>query len=490
MQSTQDILDVIARDNETIISNMLHDLIDEHSMGEGRLQSTLYNRYKQERTGVPIFAKKFANYEKAHERIPNDFFGDIIDLKTGYMGNEIVIEIDERKVTQEAELDRQNVFLQTFGQREGTGDKNSELVKMAAITGKAFRLLYIAARDGQAHVMNVDPWEAIVFYDASLNEPEAAMRYYRVEDVRYGDKITDTQKSKRWRVEWYDRDRVTYYQENDSGHFVIDVETEGTDGTGRQAHLFSGVPLVEFKNNEEGQSEAHKVLELIDAYDNILSDTASEIEQLRMAYMFARGLGMKLDPELEAFLEQTGIWPLPQTGEVGFINKDLGGAAPFVQQVLDELRRNIYSFAKSIDLSVDKGGDMRVIGWQIALLRLEMSAQVTERKFKRAYVKQYGLLSEFWRRAAAIAIDPYSMRFVFTRKFPKDIDQEIETLIKAIEALPLEEAYGLMTFIDNPQEIAEKFRDERPDFGGVMRAMENAESELGRPGPVGTPGSR
>jgi len=487
MQSTQDILDIIARDNELLTSNMLHDLIDEHQMGDGRVQRELYKRYKKDRDGVPIYAKRFENYEKVHERIPNDFFGDIVDLKTGYLGNEIVISIDERKVTNETELNRQNTFLSTFAQREGTPDKNSELVKMAAISGKDYRLLYVSAEDGRAHVMNLDPWEVMIFHDGSLERPQIAIRYFRVEVVNYGPSASDTIKTKRWRLEWYDSQNITYYQENSSGIFVIDRDTEGTNGTGVQTHLFSDLPVIEFKNNEDSLAEAFKVLELIDAYDNILSDTTSEIEQLRMAYMFARGLGMRLTSELEEFLKQTGVWPLPAEGEVGFIGKDLGGAAPFVQQVLNEIRRNIYSFSKSMDLSNDMGGDMRVIGWQIALLRLEMSSQVTERKFKRSYMRQYEILGEFWQRNGGIAINPLSLRFIFTRKFPKDIEQEIDTLVKAMEVLPTEEAYGLMSFIEDPEEMAEKYREERPEMSGFMRAMENAESGMGRPGQVGSP---
>ena len=122
---------------------------------------------------------------------------------------------------------------------------------------------------------------------------------------------------------------------------------------------------------------------------------------------------------------------------------------------------NIYAFAKSIDLSHDRGGDMRVIGWQIALLRMEMSSQVTERKFRTAYMMQFDLLTRYWAKFGKARIDPYALRWTFTRKFPKDIAQEITTLLEAQQGLPLETAYGLMSFIDDPKEIADKFREEQ-----------------------------
>ena len=183
---------------------------------------------------------------------------------------------------------------------------------------------------------------------------------------------------------------------------------------------------------------------------------------------------MKLDSDFERQLQQTGIWPLPQDGEIGFAGKNLGGAAGFVTSMLDEIRNNIYSFSKSIDLSHDRGGGMRVIGWQIAMLRLEMSAQVTERKFKRSYLRQYQLLSQYWSTFESITIDPLKLKFIFTRRFPKDIDQEIDTLIKAIEVLPLESAYGMMSFIENPSELSERFKEERPEMVGILAALDDA----------------
>lgn len=481
-QNTADIIKTIQNDNERVVSKMIWDLIDSHERGFGGEARSIYKRYCQDRDGVPVFSRTFANYEKVHRKIPNDFVGDIVDLKTGYMGNEVVVDIDKRKVTTESEQEEKSMFLQNFAQIEDTVDMNSELVKMATITGKAFRLLYVGT-DGRAHMQNVEPWETDLFYDASIHEPTMGIRYYKVtettvrmDSVAVGTRTSNVTQTKRYRVEIYDANFVTYYRENESGIFILDVSKPAVGayiGKGRQPHFFSGVPIIDFPNNKEDQSEVGKVLELIDAYDAILSDSTSEVEQLRMAYMWAKGAGMKISAELDKQLQQTGIWPLPADGEIGFASKNLGGASEFVQSVLGEIRRNIYSFAKSMDLSQDKGGDMRVIGWQISMLRMEMSAQVTERKFKRGYNRQYSLLTNFWRGKREIDIDPLSLRYIFTRKFPKDIDQEIDTLVKGMDVLPLEKLYSLMSFIDNPKELADQFRDEKSEMQNILKALDN-----------------
>ena len=116
-----------------------------------------------------------------------------------------------------------------------------------------------------------------------------------------------------------------------------------------------------------------------------------------------------------------------------------------------------------------------------------MSAQVTERKFKKGYTRQYELLSAFWKQKPGISIDPFDLRFVFTRKFPKDVDQEIDTLVKGMGVLPLETLYGLMSFIENPQEEAEKFRADTPEMALINETFDAEEGAEGTPIPPDQP---
>ena len=489
MQTTEDILRAMDADNQSVVSDMLWDLIRTHNTGDGQIQKSMYGRYKQSEADVPVFHKFYAKWEgKVTERLPNDFFGDIVDVATGYMGNAITLELD-KKMVGEDEMEAQDEFLRQWSRAESTTDENSELVKMAKAAGKSFRLLY--QEDAQAQIMNLDPWETLVFYDASLKKPQAAMRFWEVEEPRptnngiglqspgrRSDLDEKSAPNMKYRVEWYDETTITFYRENDAGDFIIDTSQPAppaeTAGTGTQPHFFNGIPVIEFLNNEEGLAEPQKTTRLIDAYDDIISDSTSEVEQLRMAYMYVKGMGLKLDPELEENLEQTGIWPLPPDGEIGFAGKDLSGAAEFIQYVLAELRENIYAFGKSIDLSKDRGGDIRVIGWQIAILRMEMSSQVTERKFRRSYLRQYQLLTDFWGANGGMDIDPLSLVFVFTRKFPRDVGQEMETLLNAIQVLPLEAAYAQASFIEDPVALAEQFREERPEMADILEGLDNA----------------
>lgn len=455
IQTTSDITRVIEQDQTEIISKMLADLIKEHKPTADR-QRKLWMRYTLE--DAPIYHRKPANYEKVDRRTANDFYADIVDTKAGYMGNEVSVSLDRGEYksgdqVNETAFDSNREVMHRFAMRNATEDLNSEMVRDAGAVGVGYRLLYVPAGENEVRIKNLVPWEVIYIYDQSLDEPQLVLRYYEISDRRgNGPKIYTA-------VEWYDENEIRYYIDDGEYNFTLD---EGRVEGGRQPHLFDGVPVVPFPNNRELTAEPEKVTDLIDAYDAIISSTTSEIEQLRLAYMYLRGSGLQLDDEYLRQLEQTGIFALPDNGEVGFINKALSDAP--VQNLLAEIRRNIYQFAKSIDMSKEFGGEMRVIGWQVALLNLENSAKITERKFTKALRKQYELVTNYWRAFQAVDIDPMKLEFTFTRNFPRDIQAEATTLQMLLQTVSTKTAFEQMSFIDDAEAEMRRIEEERSPY--------------------------
>ena len=460
-QTTDDILKAIESDNLQVTSLMLSSLIEDHILGEGQRIKNLWKRYRLK--DVPIYSHKVANYTKVNEKIAHDFYRDVVDTKTGYMGNEVSTSLNREsykvdKILNEPEYLKDRLFLREWQNRTYSEDINSESVRDAGATGIGYRLLYIPQKEKvdskpNAKIMNLHPWEVIYIYDQSLDEAVVALRYWDIESKDTSGKI-----EKVWIIEWYDKKYVTYYISEGDTNFHIDL-TKGINGI--DVHLFNGVPIIPFQNNGLETAEPEKVLDEIDAYDLITSATVSEIEQLRLAYMYIRSAGLMVDDRYMKQLEQTGIFALEEGGEVRFINKEL--AIEGVQIILDEIRKNIYEFSKSIDMSKEFGGDMRVIGWQVALLNMENSSVITERKFKKALRQQYILLTDYWREYQSIDINPYTIEFTFTRNFPRDIQAEAETLNLLLGAVSTETAYSQMSFIDDPEaEIKKKAFEDNP----------------------------
>jgi SPP1 family phage portal protein len=452
MQTTADIVSIIQNDNMNDISMLLRDLVKTHRLGEAQELRRLYKRYMLE--SVPIYDRKPANFEKVDRRTANDFFGDIVDTKTGYMGNQVSIDLDKEKynrdgVFDEADYEADSQMLYDFAIDNYAEDRNSELIRMAAMCGKAYRMFYLDP-EGKIKYQNIDPWEVIYVKDHSIDDVQLVIRYYEITRVDGGNRKSVTI------VEWYDIDSVKFYIDNGDLNFLPYNEELWKD------NIFNIIPVIKFSNNEYETAEPYKVLDLIDAYDAIISSTTSEIEQLRLAYMYIKGMGLQIDNAYVKQLEQTGIFALEEGGEVGFVNKQIIDTA--VQNVLAEIRKNIYQFAKSIDMSKDFGGEMRVIGWQVALLNLENSCKITERKFKKALRKQYQLVTDHWRNFKGVDININDMTFTFTRNFPKDIKSEAETLQLLLNSVSTQTAFSQMSFIDDAESEMERIEAERDPF--------------------------
>ena len=455
---TEDILKHLEVDDTKRMSDMLHDLVSGHRAGRGKIISDLEDRYEQK--NLPIQTRISRNPNKIDERIPNDFFADIVDTKQGYMGNEVTIEADDETAQK---------MLHDFHTINFSVDQNSELVKAAARDGVAYRLLYVPLVEGKPHirVKQIPASEVVLFKDESLDETVFGLRFWYIDDIT-GSGATK-KSTKRTVVEWYDREFVTFYIDDGRGNYSLDT-SKGTEGI--QPHLFAGVPIVPFRNNEEELGEAEKVVKLIDAYDTITSATVSEVEQFRLAYLALKDVGGIVSNEMIKSMEQTGILPLGPNGDAHFITKDAAIAG--VKILLDELRINIYQFARSIDLSKDYGGDLRVIGWQVALLNLENSCKVTERKFEKALREQYRMVCAKWKEWGT-DIDYLELRFEFTRNFPKDLGSEAKILIDLLGAVSRETAYRLVGFVDDPAAEAEAVKKDSEFYGTMDTALQDGE---------------
>lgn len=465
IQTTEQLTATIQQDNAAIISHMLRDLIQTHKLKEGKRRLDLWKRYTQEQ--VPIQQYEYADYEKASERIPNDFYGDIVDTKAGYMGNEIVVALDKEYYKDgddfdEAAYDRDSQWLQEWQRKNNTLDLNSEAVKVAGATGASFRLLYVD-ESGQTRIKNVPGYEVVWIVDGSLYDPVLALRYYTIEEMQHGYGSRSLQKIERTYVEWYDDTVVRYYIDDGRLNFSP-YETESQPA--EIVHGFDGIPLLPMPNNEEMRAQPEKALDLIDAYDIIMSSTTNEFIQLRMAYMALKGAGAQIDSDFMKQLEQTGVFGLPADGSAEFMSKEIQADA--LRFMLDELRRNIYQFSDAVDMSRDFGGDMRVIGLKLAMAPMENSAKITERKFTRAMREQYRMLTDFWRRTAQANIDPMALTFTFTRNFPQDVEREAMTLAALAGHVSDQTRLGLMSFIDDPEAELRRMEMERELYGGDM----------------------
>jgi SPP1 family phage portal protein len=438
----QDVLKELIRLNGQVTSDIIKDLIDDHAPKRAKMLS-LYNRYKT--VDLPILNREFEDQNKINRKLNNSFDSEIVDTKVGYfIGYPISYQVDKEQQGYE----KVDVTLGDFNLRNSIDDLDSETVKMATICGYAARLLYID-RDGLERVMAVNPWEVILVYDRSINEPQFALRYYDV-TIKEG-----KEEKTRTRVEWYDDTTVTYYIQDDSGEYVLDI----SEPVNPQPHLFDLVPVIVFPNNEEQQGDAEKVLNLIDAYDRTLSDVNSEIEQFRLAYMAFYGYDP--DEETLAKARKTGAFGLDEKGEgvgIEFITKTINDTA--IENHLNRLEGNIMRFGKSVNMT-DESFSQNLSGVAIRykLMPLENKCITLERKMTAALRQQFKVLATAWAKKG-IPVDYANIFFQFKRNLPVNLLDEAQSTGQLKGNVSERTRLSLLSFVDDVDwELEEMAKD-------------------------------
>ena len=438
----QDILKELVQLNGHVTSDIIKDLIADHAPVRARMLG-LYNRYKT--NDLPILNREFEDQGKINRKLNNSFDSEIVDTKVGYfIGYPISYQVDKEQPGAE----KINATLQDFKLRNNIDDLDSETVKMATICGYAARLLYID-RDGLERAMNVNPWEVILIYDRSINEPQFALRYYDI-TVKEG-----KQEKTRTRVEWYDDTTVTYYIQDDSGENVPDI----SEPVNPQPHLFDLVPVIVFPNNEEQQGDAEKVLNLIDAYDRSLSDVNSEIEQFRLAYMAFYGYDP--DEETLAKAKKTGAFGLDEKGEgvgIEFITKDMNDQV--IENHLNRLEANIMRFGKSVNMTDEKfAGNLSGVAIRYKLMPLENKCITLERKMTASLRQQFRVLATAWAKKG-IQVDYTNIFFDYKRNLPVNLTDEADSTSKLKGMISERTRLAQLSFVDDVDwELAEMAKD-------------------------------
>lgn len=420
---------------------IINKIIEKH-LANAEYNRALYNRYQTLGDAVPIF-KREPRFDEAEEkpinnRINNDFFSEIIDVKTGYFAGKAAVysysttDESEAMTGGDAALELASKTLSDFVTRNNMYDVTMENTKLAAICGYSGRLFYVD-EEGNERVMAVMPHETIILTDTEIMEPKYAIRYYSYEDINgatelHADVYTDTE--------------------------IISFEGQlgGLKEKERKPHLFDYCPLQGIPNNKELLGDAEKVLAEIDAYDRTLSDASNDIESFSSAYMVFKNLNIS-EPERKkaqksgSFQFQSGM----SDSNIYFLTKNPNDTQ--IEHHLDRLENNIYRFSKTPNLSDENFGTASGIALRFRITGLETKCSMFEAKMTSANTYMFKLLASAWRKKQ-IAIDPLQCYTQFKRNFPLDTLNEAQTVQALLNCgLPEEVAFRILSFIDDIDEV-------------------------------------
>lgn len=426
-------------------------LIEAHTAHRNRMLIN-QKRYQTDITGVPIFARKLERDVTTDNRINNDYFSEIVDIKTGYFaGRQASYSYDSEEENYDEAIQRITDFLE----RNRIAKVNMETTKNCAIAGYSARLLYLDPR-GNERMMYIPGHQAILLNeDGNITETEYALRYYG----RPGEYV----------IQFYD-DLYRYKYKQEDGKLKLLEQS---------IHGFKLCPLFGYANNDELIGDAEKVLTLIDAIDRTTSDVNSEIEAFRLAYLLI--MGYQIGQESLDNMIKTGALAVSGTmgndgGDVRYLEKNMNDTA--IENHLNRLHNAIYRFSGTPDLSDEAfSGNASGVALKFKLTGLETKCSRFEQNFKEADTRMFEIMATKW-EVENVYVNPFKVFSDFKRNFPQDLLYEADVLQKHGVRLSEKTVLGLMPSIDDVQyEIDQKRREEEDRISEALKVPQDKEGD-------------
>ena len=376
--------------------------------------------------------REYKDLNKPSNRLAHPFASYITNMAVGYfLGNPIAYNSDNKDLLERLN----NVF-----RYNDEADNNTTLAKHSSIGGYAVELLYID-EDSQPRFTALSGDEVAIVYDNTLEEKIlCAVRYFEEEVV--GEDKTKTI------INAYTADTIQTYE-------LIDDEIKFIE---EQPHYFNDVPIAVYINNDEMYGDFEKVKVLIDAYDQVQSDTANDFEYFTNALLVISGILM--DDEDNDFKNNRVLNFTDSEGKAEYLIKNINDSA--LENFKNRLVEDIHKFSQIPNLTDEQfAGNVSGEAMKYKLMGLENIIGVKEAKFKKGLMRRIELLCNFLNVATNDLMLYTDIQPVFTRNKPQN-DTELANMVKGLYGIVSDETLiSILPFIDNAREEIEKRNSEK-----------------------------
>lgn len=368
---------------------------------------------------------------RANHKLTHPFFRLLVLQKAGYIvGNPIVFSVDG---DDKASEDFENRLNELLGER--FDDKASMWVQGSAAKGVEWLHPYID-KDGQFKYTVIPAEQIIPIYDTEYEENlEAIIRYYSITVVN-GD-----EKKIRYKVELWDKDKVTYFMEQDSGSYIMD----DTMDPNPRAHWYSfntnspetivdnswgKIPFIALENNDEQIPDIRFTKSMIDDYDlngSDFSNNLSDIQQLIWVLKNYDGTS------LEEFMHNLKTFKaIKVEGEGGVTTESVDIPKEARDSHMDRLEDNIFVFGMGVNMKTDKfGNSPSGVALQFMYSLLDMNANIMIRKMKNALRDFTWFVTEYINLVDWTQYDAQLVRFTFNKSMITNTAEIIDSTTKS-----------------------------------------------------------
>lgn len=389
----------------------------------------------------------------ADNRVAHDFASYIADFINGYCFGHAIQVQSEKEMTQNA--------INSLHDLNDIDSHNRSIGLDLSIFGRAYEYI-IRNQDDEVRIYKSNTKDTFVIYDTTVQQNSiAAVRYWKVSE----DEDTDM-----YHIDFI-TDQATYF-------FVGSKSTnlKITERKPLELHSFGKVTITEFSNNEKRRGDFEKVIPLIDLYDNAQSDTANYMSDLNDAMLLIKGnidLGDENVVRLQKEANVFHLQPPEYTDDNERVNEgnvdaeyiykqyDVNG----VESYKDRISRNIHMFTNTPDMTDENfSGNQSGEAMKYKLFGLEQRTAIKEGLFRKGLRRRYKLIGEIMSVNRELDKDNIKdLVFTFTRNLPKSLTEEMQMYVNAGGEISQKTLMSLVSFIDNPQQEAERIKQEQEE---------------------------
>ncbi|MCG1684563.1 phage portal protein [Staphylococcus epidermidis] len=389
----------------------------------------------------------------ADNRVAHDFASYIADFINGYCFGHAIQVQSEKEMTQNA--------INSLHDLNDIDSHNRSIGLDLSIFGRAYEYI-IRNQDDEVRIYKSNAKNTFVIYDTTVQQNSlAAVRYWKVSE----DEDTDL-----YHIDFI-TDQATYF-------FVGSKSTnlKISERKPPELHSFGKVTITEFSNNEKRRGDFEKVIPLIDLYDNAQSDTANYMSDLNDAMLLIKGnidLGDENVVRLQKEANVFHLQPPEYTDDNDKVNEgnvdaeyiykqyDVNG----VESYKDRISRNIHMFTNTPDMTDENfSGNQSGEAMKYKLFGLEQRTAIKEGLFRKGLRRRYKLIGKIMSVNRELDKDNIKdLVFTFTRNLPKSLTEEMQMYVNAGGEISQKTLMSLVSFIDNPQQEAERIKEEQEE---------------------------
>ena len=392
-----------------------------------------------------ILNRTFDDMSKPNNKIVTNIPKYITQVRTGYFSSApmSIDSINESYLEDIRTILDDNDFKHIF----------SQLDTYCSIYGHAFLVMYLDD-NSDLRIRPQKPTEWIMVYDNSLEQkPKFAIRYYCWWD--------DVENQQMYDIElWTDNEIITY-----EGSPLSLVET------GRRDHYFGKLPVIEFMENESRQGAYESVINLIDAYELILSDTANVVNYFSDCYLVLEGMD-QTEPEDIEKMKNNRVILIPEGTSASFLQKNINET--YNENLIKRLQEQIFVVACTPLLSDSSfSSNSSGVAIQFKLYSMEKSIQNKENIFNAGFNKMFSLIKTILNIRGASYTEEDQILLTFTRSLPLDLTSLADSISKlrgVVSNKTLMSQLDFVTDVRLEQEQMDKERQDEMDW--QMKAMD------------------